>query len=60
MILGSLRNNADEDFVAVYDGHGGGAVSAYVAKHLHKVPFPTPSQTFSSFWLRAWMQRKIP
>lgn len=36
-IFGKLRGREDEDFVAVYDGHGGSAVSNYASKHLHKV-----------------------
>lgn len=36
-IYGRLRGREDEDFIAVYDGHGGRAVSEYAAEHLHKV-----------------------
>lgn len=37
LIQGKLRGRDDEDFVAVYDGHGGRAASEFAAKHLHEV-----------------------
>jgi len=36
-IVGNLRDRDDEDFVAVFDGHGGREVSTYAAKNLYKV-----------------------
>lgn len=37
LIQGKLRGREDEDFVAVYDGHGGRSASEFAAKHLHGV-----------------------
>lgn len=31
-----LKEEPDSMFFAVYDGHGGGKIAAYVSKHLHK------------------------
>lgn len=31
-----LKEDPDSMFFAVYDGHGGGKIAAYVSKHLHK------------------------
>lgn len=36
-IVGRLRGRDDEDFVAVYDGHGGKAAAEFAAKNLYKV-----------------------
>lgn len=45
-VVGRLRNRDDEDFVAVYDGHGGKDVSLFAGKHLHQylVKFLTESE----------------
>lgn len=43
-IVGNLRDRDDEDFVAVFDGHGGREVSTYAAKNLYKVTFLTFSK----------------
>jgi hypothetical protein len=37
VVYGSFRGKEDEDFVAVFDGHGGRAAAEYAAKHLHQV-----------------------
>eukprot|EP00003_Mantamonas_plastica_P008626 TRINITY_DN1764_c0_g1_i4.p1 TRINITY_DN1764_c0_g1~~TRINITY_DN1764_c0_g1_i4.p1 ORF type:complete len:246 (+),score=91.92 TRINITY_DN1764_c0_g1_i4:422-1159(+) len=36
VIYGHFRGNKDEDYFAVFDGHGGPDVSAYCAAELHK------------------------
>jgi len=36
-IVGKLRGNPSEDFVAVFDGHGGREVAEFAAKNLHTV-----------------------
>jgi len=37
VIHGRLRGAENEDFVAVYDGHGGRSASEYAAKNLHNI-----------------------
>jgi len=36
-IVGKLRGNQSEDYVGIFDGHGGRDVSEYAAKNLHNV-----------------------
>lgn len=36
-IVGNLRDREDEDYVAIFDGHGGREVSSYAAKNLYKI-----------------------
>jgi len=36
-IIGKLRNRDDEDFVAIFDGHGGRDVAEFAAKNLHLI-----------------------
>jgi serine/threonine protein phosphatase PrpC len=40
-IMGKLRGRDDEDFVAIFDGHGGRDVADFAAKNLHQVCFFT-------------------
>ncbi|PRP80226.1 hypothetical protein PROFUN_12112 [Planoprotostelium fungivorum] len=36
VIIGHFRGNADEEFVGVYDGHGGSEASHFAAQRLHE------------------------
>jgi len=36
-VIGNLRSHLDEDYVAVFDGHGGKEISELAAVHLHKI-----------------------
>ncbi len=37
VIVGHLRGKADEDFVAVFDGHGGKEASGFASRKMHQV-----------------------
>jgi serine/threonine protein phosphatase PrpC len=68
LIQGKLRGRDDEDFVAVYDGHGGRAASEFAAKHLHEVGFilievsltSKKKKRFLSKNLKNLMNQKMP
>lgn len=36
-VVGQLRGTPDEDYVGLFDGHGGNAAAIYAARHLHEV-----------------------
>ena len=36
-IYGNLRGKDDEDYIGIFDGHGGKEAAEYAAKHLFKV-----------------------
>jgi len=36
VIFGQFNNQSDQEYFAIFDGHGGTASSAYAGKHLHK------------------------
>lgn len=37
LIRGKFRGKEDEDFIAIFDGHGGDAASKFANQHLHKI-----------------------